>query len=368
MAFEAAWVVTNIVSGTSAHVLKMIKAGAVPKLKQLLKHENLDVREQAVWAIGNIAGDRPECRDYVLSQGVLAPILKELSPSSKIGMLRNATWALSNLCRGKPQPKFNQIQPAIPVLARILYIKDTEVLTDACWCLSYISDDTGPSNQKIQAVLNTGVARRLIELLKIEQQGGPALSNSVLVPALRSIGNIVTGDDMQTQVMLNAGVLEALRSVLQSWVAPRGIQKEAFWTISNITAGNSSQIQSVIDAGLIPTAIQAMNTSELQVAKEAAWAICNAAMGGSSQQKRYIAEQGGLRAMFNGLSRWTDDAKGLRVCLEGIENMFKTPSDQQGRRLQDDIPQDTRTRIQALQNHPDSSVQASARKIVEDFL
>jgi len=30
------------------------------------------------------------------------------------------------------------------------------------------------------------------------------------------------------------------------------IQKEAAWTISNITAGNSEQIQAVIDAELMP--------------------------------------------------------------------------------------------------------------------
>jgi len=30
------------------------------------------------------------------------------------------------------------------------------------------------------------------------------------------------------------------------------IQKEAAWMISNVTAGNATQIQAVIDAGLIP--------------------------------------------------------------------------------------------------------------------
>ena len=31
---------------------------------------------QAVWALGNIAGDSPECRDYVLSEGILVPLLQ----------------------------------------------------------------------------------------------------------------------------------------------------------------------------------------------------------------------------------------------------------------------------------------------------
>lgn len=34
-----------------------------------------DVREQAVWALGNVAGDSPRCRDAVLAAGVLPPLL-----------------------------------------------------------------------------------------------------------------------------------------------------------------------------------------------------------------------------------------------------------------------------------------------------
>ena len=31
---------------------------------------------QAVWALGNIAGDSPECRDYVLNENILVPLLQ----------------------------------------------------------------------------------------------------------------------------------------------------------------------------------------------------------------------------------------------------------------------------------------------------
>lgn len=43
---------------------------------------------------------------------------------------------------------FLQVKAALPALARLIHSQDEEVLTDACWALSYLSDGT---NDKIQA-------------------------------------------------------------------------------------------------------------------------------------------------------------------------------------------------------------------------
>jgi importin subunit alpha-6/7 len=70
---------------------------------------------QAVWALGNIAGDSPKCRDLVLAAGALPPLLDQLREDQKVSMLRNGTWTLSNFCRGKPPPSFAIVSATNPI-------------------------------------------------------------------------------------------------------------------------------------------------------------------------------------------------------------------------------------------------------------
>ena len=202
--FEAAWALTNIAS--TAFTSIVVTNGAIPLLAALLNSHSPDLREQCAWCLGNVAGDGPGLRDIVLKHNALDPLLMNISHPASLSLLRNCVWALSNFCRGKPLPDMSVVAPALPVLAAILHQNaDTEAMIDATWSLSYLSDG---DDSRIAAVVSLNVIPVLIQMLTSTRVGG-------IIPALRCLGNIVSGNDTQTQAVVDGGVLQVLGMILQ---------------------------------------------------------------------------------------------------------------------------------------------------------
>lgn len=78
------------------------------------------------------------------------------------------------------------------------------MIVDAVWALSYLSEG---DDERIQAVMDT--VPILVPLLQTN-------ASTFIVPALRALGNIVTGNEKQTQAVLDAGFLDSALELLQS--------------------------------------------------------------------------------------------------------------------------------------------------------
>lgn len=309
--FEAAWCLTNIASGEHDHVQVLIEKGAVGVLVNLLSSPHIEVIEQAIWALGNIAGDNTRIRDMVIMAGAVTPIAEALdrTPAGSC-FVRNASWTLSNFCRGRPGPEFNLIKRGIPSLAKVLIENDQEeILTDICWALSYISDG---GVDRIPFIIETNVLPRLIQLLE-----HPHIAISVA--CLRTIGNILTGDDAETQYALEQGTLEALNRLISH--NRKAVRKEVCWSVSNITAGNANQIQLCLDCGIIDKLIHLMQHDDNDIRKEALWAVSNTTAMATPAQFLELVQKGILNALC-GIMTFSEPRL-LLVAIEGVENVLK---------------------------------------------
>eukprot|EP01084_Bolivina_argentea_P051540 94822_1 len=279
--FEACWSLTNICSGTRKHVHTVINnehnPNAIPYLIQLLASENISIKEQSIWALGNVCGDSPECRNLVLSNNILLqliPLIQSIcneitannSPISqeKLTLLRNATWAVSNLCRGKPGPNVQYIISIIPILNTLLTTTDDEVLMDTLWSYSYLTETPsiipnwakhlfpnnkqnikvkgegeGPPNMQMQIQIENNIIngdgpekkdnndndndneQTILDLIFISDGVISCIINllesnkvNIIHPALRILGNICTSNDNDTQRVLDYGILDKLYNLL----------------------------------------------------------------------------------------------------------------------------------------------------------
>ncbi|KAK2508993.1 hypothetical protein MC885_012494 [Smutsia gigantea] len=221
--------------------------------------------------------------------------------------------------------------------------------------MSYFDPFAGDGPEFRDIVISSNAVPHLLALV----------SSTVPIPSLRTVGNIVTGTDHQTQVAIDAGMLRVLPQLLAH---PKpSIQKEAAWALSNVAAGPCQHIQQLIACGLLPPLVALLQNGEFKVQKEAVWAVANFTTGSTMDQLIQLIHSGVLEPLVNLLP--IQDTRIVIIILDIISFILQAAEKLSEKENLCLLIEELGgiDRIEALQLHENHQVALSALNIIEKY-
>jgi len=352
--FEAMWVLTNVCSANSnaEFTAKVVREGAIGAIVSIMGSSSHRLLEQAVWALGNIAGDSVELRNLVLDHSNLVDSMASLCSlrrsdrdsaaefSSLVSLLRNVSWSLSNLCRygGHNEGQWRALVQCLHSLLQqheALEVDEEDASpeglgTNIGWSFCYLTGDTAHERQTVElmeTMNRRGTTKALVALL--------GSTNTFTVHStLRAIGNMLTGSDRYTSHCIDCGVLPRLYALSQHFYAQSVNEqklKEICWALSNITAGPLPHIMAVIEAQFVPVLVSILKESRTVIAAEALWAVSNATSNADGRVMAFLVDHDVIGAVCaflkkkfeGGQHRYERSSEQLIVAaLECIDNIL----------------------------------------------
>ena len=259
---ELTWIVTNLTSGSHDIVERFIKANFFEVFAQRLEGPREETTLlNMIWALGNVVGDGPEGRDFILNSFIADNVIQtvlNIFPSLKPETQDIFWWFLSNCLRGKPHPPLaptKQIaQIAIEAITtgslvsmrkaipRATWSTSVEPgseqdrltftssgLIDVWWALSYASDSEFHAK-----VMLTRPAFVNVLFYYLSQAISPTCGK-LLTPILRVLGNLVASADPAVLFSPVYRCFEILFAILDS-PQKSNQHREVLWILSNIIA------------------------------------------------------------------------------------------------------------------------------------
>jgi hypothetical protein len=382
---EAAWTLTNMTAGRTRVPSQLMErcAGLMNAVK-LLESRDGNVREQAVWLLGNIAADNTQLRDELLAIRIELPhnqgfttlvkllvahaqdardheYLNEVGGSGRFlhHWARRIARLISNLCFPRPdghEPQFDEVAGLLPLLGTLvdtdITLSDKDVLDHSLLALQSLSANC---RSRVNALVRcTDVMKRgvvvkktncmcesLVALLRHHIVHVRARVLSVIANVCAANSFVPTGDDSEVQAMLDAGLLPNLLLLLHSDMQEEHcVLRRTIKVLANICAGKTKQVQHVLETDrvsrvtpdgrffpLMCDLLLRAPSTHLDIVEEVVWAINNASHGAVHANFQVLVDDGCFAALEYTISPSvaTQDCDGviLRPALEALGNMLR---------------------------------------------
>eukprot|EP01132_Coremiostelium_polycephalum_P008443 gene8443-10370_t len=286
---DCSFALSNIAAySNNKHTSQLLDLGVVPILLSLIStsppsSSSSQVIVNSIATLGNIAGEGKKYRDTLLKSSILDTLSKTIKNSlDNQEILKSSSDALKNLCSGKPSIPKKYVEKVKEIVKLLLSseCKDEDLLGNAFWAISNVLEDV-QVNEEGDPIVSSDILEVGVQTMKDNVQ-----NKKILIPALRFVGNCLTGDEETTQIVLEQGVIDVLGNLLRTESSNRQICKEVCWSFSNITAGSERQIQKVINSGYLADIINISKNKRFAstVTPDCVWILSNAITGGNNEQ------------------------------------------------------------------------------------
>ncbi|CAD8206275.1 unnamed protein product [Paramecium octaurelia] len=198
---EAAQIISILAGGRSEITRIIMENGILQLSLSVLDGNQSELIMLIITILGKLAGESVRYRDSILQVCSMEKIISKMDSRYKSIYI----WCLANLCIGRPSPRFDKVQAAFEIFAKVIMEEfnqqNLKMINDAIWALGYMID--GEPN-RIAALINSGVVPQLINLLPMGN----------FVSILRIFECIFYGTEDQIKYLLECGFIAHIRMIV----------------------------------------------------------------------------------------------------------------------------------------------------------
>lgn len=364
---EFSWILANIASGDGFYVQYLVDLEVIPKALDLLQYGTLDIKENAVTLLANIAGENTEYRDHLLQRGIVNMIEYVYSTyveGSSLTFPSEFAWFLSVLTRGSPYPDFDQMAPVLVIVADLLRQSQSKDVMK--WVLRTFSNFADGGNNQIQKIFDLNCVEPLLSFLN------PKYITDIRVASLRTLGNLSTGTNSHVESLMKFDILEPLAALLRD--KAKAVRREAAWVLANILAAGENVIASVFeyqDGWFLDRLFKMIEKEDFRISKECTYCLTNICQAGNFDQIAQLVERDFVENLADSI-RQNTETKFLVTCLEALdailteykrqEELLEISSETILKRLASCGGYDV---VEDLQNHKDNEVYSIVSKLIQ---